>query len=456
MTDREKMMENESIGKLLLKLSLPATIAMMVQALYNFVDTIFIGRGVGTLGIAAISIGFPIQMVVMAFGQMIGIGGASIISRSLGAKDKDKAELTFGNMVSTGIAMGLIITIFGSLFLDQLLSLFGATETILPYAKDYMQVIIYGSVFFVLGMIFNNTVRAEGAANISMFSLLISAGMNIILDPIFIFTFDMGIRGAALATVISQIIGFSFLLLYYLTNKGILNFNFNPFKWNFKIIIETFAIGSSAFARQVAGSVMAIVLNNLLAVYGGDLSIAIYGVINRLIMFTLMPLFGVAQGYLPISGFNYGAKKFDRVKEVMSLSMIVTSIFSTTGFIILQFFPHFLIGIFSKDLELISQGAPALRIASACIWVVGFQVIGSSLFQAIGKAGPALILSMSRQILIFIPMAFLMSNLFGLLGIWLSFPISDGLSALITLYFVLKENKIMKTKIANDPVYSEK
>ena len=421
MEKNSKMLGSESIGKLLLKLSLPAMVAMMVQALYNFVDTIYIGRGIGTIGIAAVSVSFPIQMIIMALAQMVGIGGASIISRSLGAKDVVKAEKTLGNMLGIIAIFSIVIAVLGSIFIKPILGLFGATEAIMPYAIEYMSVIFIGNIFFSFAMTSNSVIRAEGNSKVAMISMLISGIMNIILDPIFIFGFDMGIRGAALATLLAQMTGVIYILTYFLGGKSTLHFHFKDIKFEWPILKETFSVGASAFARQAAGSILAVVLNNLLGLYGGELSIAVFGVINRLLMFTIMPMSGIAQGFLPIAGFNYGAKKYDRVKEVIKTATKVTTIFSVASYAILMIFPEILISIFTTDAELIAQAVWATRINVSVIFLVGFQIVGSSLFQAIGKAGPALLLSMSRQILFFIPIVFIMANSFGLGGISVSY-----------------------------------
>jgi putative MATE family efflux protein len=452
MEKNSKMLGSESIGKLLLKLSLPAMVAMMVQALYNFVDTIYIGRGIGTIGIAAVSVSFPIQMIIMALAQMVGIGGASIISRSLGAKDVVKAEKTLGNMLGIIAIFSIVIAVLGSIFIKPILGLFGATEAIMPYAIEYMSVIFIGNIFFSFAMTSNSVIRAEGNSKVAMISMLISGIMNIILDPIFIFGFDMGIRGAALATLLAQMTGVIYILTYFLGGKSTLHFHFKDIKFEWPILKETFSVGASAFARQAAGSILAVVLNNLLGLYGGELSIAVFGVINRLLMFTIMPMSGIAQGFLPIAGFNYGAKKYDRVKEVIKTATKVTTIFSVASYAILMIFPEILISIFTTDAELIAQAVWATRINVSVIFLVGFQIVGSSLFQAIGKAGPALLLSMSRQILFFIPIVFIMANSFGLGGIWATFPISDALAFTVTLIFVIREMKILNQTIEKQKI----
>ncbi|PNS00435.1 multidrug transporter MatE [Petrotoga mexicana DSM 14811] len=445
MDENTNKLENKKIGQLLMELSLPAIAAMLVQALYNFVDTIYIARGVGTLGIAGVSVAFPIQMIIMATAGMIGIGGGTLISRSLGAKDVERAEKALGNIFSAIFVLSIGLSILGTIFLDPILVLFGATPDILSYSEDYMSVILYGAIFFSIAMASHNVMRAEGNAKYAMIAMIIPGILNIILDPIFIFGLNMEVKGAAVATVLSQFVGVVYIGYYFFSGKSSLKFHRKNFILDRHIMSETLAVGASAFVRQVAGSLLAIVLNNLLGTYGSSLHIAIFGVINRLFMFFFMPMFGIAQGFLPIAGYNYGAKRYDRVKEVLKKATTAALTWSIVSFLLVQLFPEFLLSIFSTDPSLITEGIPALRIDAMFIWVVGFQVVGSALFQAIGRAGPALLLSMSRQILIFIPMVFVMSHFFGLMGIWYTFPISDVLSALLTLFFVIREIKILNS-----------
>ncbi len=446
MVDRREMLANEDIGTLLLKLSLPAAVGMLVQALYNVVDTIFVGRGVGVLAIAGMSVAFPIQMIVMAVAQAIGIGGASIISRSLGSNDMERAEKTMGNI----IAMILIVTsafmAAGLFFLEPILELFGATEAIMPHAVEYMRVILLGTIFFAFSMAINNVVRAEGNAMVAMTTMLISGGLNIILDPIFIFVLGMGIRGAAIATVIAQATTAIYLAYYILSGKSMLKLHASNLKLDGYIIKETFAIGASAFFRQVAGSIIMVILNNTLAIYGGDTSIAVYGVVNRLLTFVLMPLFGISQGFLPVVGFNYGAKNMDRVMQAIRLAILAATIISTSGFLLLFAFPAKLLQIFSDEPGLIEMGVPALRMIVLALPLVGFQIIGSSLYQALGKALPSLFLSMSRQILFLIPLVLILPIFLDLTGVWLAFPVADALSAIVTLILIIGEIKLLKAE----------
>ncbi len=438
------ILADDNIGKLLFKLSAPATLGMFVMALYNVVDTIFIGHAVGRLGIAGISIVFPFQMFVMAIGQTLGIGGASLISRSLGAGNIEKAERTLGNVIFSVVIFGISLALFGSFFIDKILMVFGATETILPYAREYMQIILFGTILFTFLMTSNNIIRSEGKAKVAMGTMIISAVINIILDPIFIFGFKMGVRGAAIATVIAQLISVIYIIFFFLSGKSILKFKLINLKLNFPILKEVFAIGASAFARQSAQSFLIIILNNSLGLYGGDLSIAVFGVISKLIRFIIMPIFGIAQGLQPIAGFNYGAKKYQKAWKAIKLALISGVTISTLGSLLVISIPKTLMMIFTKDTELINQGVHSLKLFIIAFPLVGFQVVGSTVFQAFGKAIPALFLSLSRQILFLIPLILILPRFFHLDGIWLAFPVSDVLATIVTLMMLYRENKKFK------------
>ncbi len=435
----------ERISKLLVNLSLPATIGMMVNALYNLVDTIFVGRGVGALAIGGLTIAFPIQMVIMAFAQMIGIGAASAISRSLGAKDIEKADYVAGNSFLLIVILSSIIAAIGLTFTEPMLRLFGATETILPYAKDYITIILWGSVFFSFAMSSNNLIRAEGNAKVAMATMLIGAILNIILDPIFIFVFKMGVKGAALATVISKFVSFIYVLTYLYSGKSSLKVKLHHLKPKIHIIIEILTVGSAAFARMVTGSVVAIVVNNSLRIFGGDMALIIVGIVHRVTMFVFMPLFGVVQGMQPIVGFNYGAKKLNRVKETLKLSLITTTVIATFGWLMIELFPFAIISVFTRDAEIIEKGSTIMRIVISVIPVIGIQIVGAALFQSLGKAVPSLILALLRQVLLFIPLVIILPRVlgFGLLGIWIAYPAADVLSVILTVLFLKSELKKM-------------
>ncbi|MBU0713162.1 MATE family efflux transporter [bacterium] len=413
-------------------------VGMFVMALYNVVDTIFVGRGVGAMAIAGITIVFPIQLLVMAIAMMVGIGGASVISRALGAGDYEKANTTFGNVLLSIVIFGFSLALLGNIFIDELLALFGASDTILPFARDYAQIILLGTVFFSFSMASNNVIRSEGRAKVAMTTMLISAILNIILDPIFIFGFKWGIKGAAAATVISQVVTVLYLIYYFCSGKSSLTVHFRNLRLNRLIMREIVAVGSPSLIRQLSASALVVVINNTLRVYGGDFSIALFGIMHRMLMFVSMPLFGIAQGMQPIVGFNYGAKRYDKAKRVLALSNKATTIVSTVGAIVLFLFPKAIISVFTNDPEIIRMGIPAVRIFIVALPVFGFQVVGSTLFQAIGKAKQALFLTVSRQVFL-ITLILILPRLYGLTGVWMTFPATDILFFFVTLWLYLPQ-----------------
>jgi putative MATE family efflux protein len=432
---------SKRIGPLLAKLAIPTTIAMLANSLYNIVDTIFVGRGVGTLAIAGLGIVFPIQIIVMAVAQLFGMGAASMISRSLGSKDYKRASNIAGNSFILSFIFGTLIAILVFLSLNPLLKLFGATENILPYSRDYLSVIAFGFVYFPFLVSSNNLIRAEGNARTAMIVMLLSTGINIVLDPIFIFVLSMGIKGAAYATIISQFIGFMYICFYYFTGKSSLSIRLSYLNLNWIIIKEMISLGFASFIRHVSMSMLIIIMNNSLKFYGGDMAIAVFSIINRIIMFVTMPLFGIVAGSQPMIGFNYGAKKMERVKGSLKTSVLSTVVIGILFFIIFMAVPSRVIGLFSQDQSLINNGVFPLRMLILLFPFVGFQVIGAGFFQSIGKAVPSIVLSLSRQVLFLIPLILLMPLAMGIKGIWISFPIADFLAILVTGILVAIEIK---------------
>lgn len=426
------MLANEKVGRLLYSLSLPAIIGMMVQALYNVVDTIFVGKGVGTLGIGGIAVVFPIQMLILAIAQAIGIGGASRISRRMGAGDMHGAALTLGNMVLLALILGMSITVACMSAVNPLLRLFGATETILPYARQYFKIFILSGPLMTFSMVANNAARAEGNAKVAMTTMLIGAGLNIVLDPFFIFVLNMGIRGAAVATVISIGTTGLFLMGYFLSGRSEIPFGAKYFRLQGDIIQEILAVGSSAFVRAGSMSLTAVILNNILRTLGGAIGIATFGVIFRMLSFIFMPIMGLTQGMQPIVGFNYGASRFGRVRQSVRLASIFSVFVTTIGFLALMLFPDAIMRIFSNDPKLVEAGRNALRYCVICLPLAGYQIIGAGVFQALGKSVPALLLTLSRQVLILIPLILILPRFFGINGVWFSFPASDSISFALT------------------------
>jgi len=427
------MLANERIGKLLWKLSLPAGIGMFVMALYNVVDTIFIGHAVGPLGIAGLTIVFPIQMLAMGMGMMIGIGGASLISRSLGANNIDRAERTLGNAIFCIFVLGITIAVVGLSDSSFWLRLFGASETILPYAKDYMDVILLGVVFLMFAMSASSLVRAEGNARVPMISMIIGAILNILLDAVFILALGMGIKGAAIATVLSQVVTSLYIIHYYLFQGTSLKVHLRNFVPAYTVMREIIIIGFGSFVRTAGGSLVAIIVNRTLVAYGGDLAVASYGLVHRTMMFIFMPIMSVGQGLQPILGFNYGARRPDRALQVIRLSAIVATIFSTISFLIIFFLPAPIMRIFTNDSSLVSAGSHAAKMIFLAAYLIGFQMVGSVVFQALGKAVPTFVTATSRQILFLLPLVFILPRFLQLDGVWLSFPIADAFSFILTL-----------------------
>lgn len=434
------MLARERVGPLLWKLSIPATIGMMVHGLYNIVDTFFVGRFAGTLGIGGISIAFPVQMIIMGIGMTIGIGGASVLSRRMGEKDKDGTSLALGNMILLSLVTGILGLIFGIAFLDPVLRIFGANDALMPYARDYLLVVLIGSPMFTFSMVASSSARAEGNAKVAMNTMLIGAILNIFLDPIFIVFLDMGVRGAAIATVISVTASCIFLVHYYLwSGKSEITFHMRHMKLKLSMVGEIFAIGSSDFARTAAMSLTSAIFNNILRNLGGELPIATFGIIFRVMSFVFMPMVGIAQGAQPILGFNFGSQQYNRVKKSLRLANKSASLVALAGFVIFLLFPGPILSIFSTDENLIAMGTTATRWLVLGLPLVGYQHIGTSLFQALGKAKPAIFLALSRQVLFLIPLVIILSRILGLQGVWLSFPAADLVSFVVTYIMVTHE-----------------
>ena len=439
---------NEPVKTLLWKLTVPALAGMFVMSLYSVVDMIFVGRGVGALAIAGVSVIFPLQMFTMAVGMMIGMGTSSLISRSMGAGDMKRAERALGNAILLILILGGTLTIVGLAKSTFFIYLFGATDDVFPYAKEYMDVILFSVLLHEFSMSSNGIIRAEGNARVAMISMFIGALLNIALDPIFIFVLGMGVRGAAIATVISQAVTTLYLLRYFLSGKSSLRIRVKNFLLEWAVVKQIVSIGFASFVRTAATSFIAVIINRMLASYGGGISIAVFGVIRRVMMFAAMPNMGIAQGLQPILGFSYGARRYDRGIEVIHKSAIIATVFSVAAFLILFFFPGPIVRIFSTDTALVYQGTHAMKLAFLAFWLVGFHIVGSTIFQAIGKVIPTFILATSRQILFLIPLLLILPRFFQLDGIWLSIPIADALSFAITLVMVIPQMREFKRQQA--------
>jgi putative MATE family efflux protein len=440
--DRSKQLGEEKILSLIIKFSIPAIIGMLVNALYNIVDRIFIGNGVGSDGIAGAAIGFPIMLIMMAFNMLIGLGANSLVAIRLGEQRKAEAEQIMGNALVLLVALSLVITVLGLMFLDPLLKLFGASAVVLPYAREYMRIILLGSVFQAIGMGMNNFIRSEGNPKIAMFTMLIGAILNTILDPLFIFVFHWGMAGAAYATIISMAVSAAWVLYHFVYGKSVLKLHMKNFKLNPQVIGKVVAIGAAPFMMQFAASILNAIMNRSLSVYGGDVAVSGMSAVMSITMLFLMPIFGINQGVQPIIGYNYGAQKYDRVKEALKLGIMAATIVVIFGFIITRLFPVQLISIFNaKDTALIAFGSHALKVFLIFMPIIGFQIVSSNYFQAVGKPVQAGLLSLSRQVLILIPAMLILPRFFGVEGVLYAGPLSDIVSSVITglfLYFELK------------------
>lgn len=446
--DRSNQLGEESVGKLLLKFSIPAIIGMIVNALYTVIDRIFVGKGVGPLAISATAVAFPVSLIIMAFGMLIGIGAAATVSIKLGQNKRDEAEHILGNAFVLVIITSIFITVLGLIFIVPLLKLFGASEQVLPLAKQFTSIILMGAILQNIGFGLNNIIRASGDPKTSMFTMLIGAALNFIFNPLFIFVFKLGIRGSALATIVSLTVSSAWVLSYFTSNRSLLKLKAKYFMPDLHIVKQVFAIGMSPFSMQLAACVITIVLNNSLKIYGGDSAIAAMGIIMSIANLILMPIFGINQGSQPIIGYNYGARKFDRSKKALKLAIIAATMISTLGFITTQLFPGAIINAFiSNDAELLQKGTFGIRIFLSMLPIIGFQIVNANYFQAIGKAKISIFLSLSRQVLILLPLLLVLPKLFGLTGVWLAGPASDFLSSLLTVIFLWKELKHLRSLI---------
>ncbi len=441
MKSNRELLLSGNISSLLFKFSAPAIIGMVTGALYNIIDTIFVGKGVGSLAIAALSIVLPIQLFIMGIGTMLGVGSASIVSRALGRNRKDIAQDAFENAFMLNILISAFFMALIYIFMDKFLTFFGASAQVLPYARDYAYITLAGFIFLSFSICSNNYIRAEGNPRASMYVVAIGALINIILDPIFIFVMGLGIKGAAIATVISQVLSSIYVIFYVLFGKSVFRLRLSIFKMKLSVMKEILFVGFSSFIRLSMASIITLIFNRLLLFYGSDLYIAIMGIGMRLLSLVQMPLIGITQGFSTIVGFNYGAKLYPRVKKVLSISAGWTIVIAGMVFLIMMIFPRFVISLFSNDVILIDEGINILRLVIIFLPFIGIQMLGAGLFQAIGKAAPALILTISRQVLFLIPAAFLLPLVFGLNGVWLAVPVSDFLSIVITAGWMLKEIK---------------
>ncbi|WMJ81823.1 MATE family efflux transporter [Clostridium sp. MB40-C1] len=439
--DKTTQLREEKIGKLLLKFFIPAVIGNLVNALYNIVDRVYIGRGVGDLALAGLSITFPIMIVIAGFGMLMGIGGSVLESLNLGKKDKENADKVLGNTFVLIIISSIVVSILCFIIKNPLLKAFGASANTIQYADEYLSIILLGTIVQNLGFGLNNSIRSEGNANIAMITMIIGAALNIILDPIFIFVFHMGVKGAAIATVISQTANAVWVISHFRSKKSVLKLKKENLKLDLKIVKGIVAIGMAPFAIQVAGSAVNILLNKQLIVYSGDSAIGAMGVINSISMLIIMSIISVTQAAQPIIGYNYGAKLYSRVKKTLKLAVSGAVFIGIVSDVIIQLFPENIISIFNKEPNLIAIGSHGIKIFLCMLPIIGYQIIGSNYFQAIGKAKISMLLAMLRQVLVLIPLLLILPKHLGITGVWIAAPISDTIAFFITAFMFKKEVK---------------
>jgi putative MATE family efflux protein len=425
------VLDTDKIGRLLIKLTLPIFLGTFVQAIYNVVDTIFIGHYVGREGIATLSVVFPLQMLAMGLGNLVGVGGASLISRLIGGGDKNRAELSLGNGLAVGILLSIALTAITLPNINLWVRLVGASENLLPYARDYLTIAMSGAVFTVLMNALIIYIRSEGNARVSMIVMVLGYGLNIILDAVFIVWLNMGIKGAALAIVISQAIATIYGMSYYTTGSGYLRFHTRIFKPDSPIIRSILAIGAGQFAQVIAMSLSAMFIIRMAATYGGDLALSSFGIIQRIILFAMILGMTIGQGMQPVLGFNYGAKRYRLAIRAIVLASIAATIVSTIAFLVLYLAPEPIIRIFTSDEELVITCVHVTKTVFIALPLIGFFNVGQMVFPSVGKAMASFIIALARPVVFLIPLVIILPRFFQLDGVWLSFPGSDMLAALL-------------------------
>ena len=431
------------VHKLLWKYALPAIIAMTATSLYNIVDTIYIGHGCGALALGALTVAKPFMDICAAFGSLVGVGASSLLAIYLGEKDYERANRVLGNVIVMNIILSAIVMAVGLIWLDPILMAFGASEATLLYAHEYMEIILYGNVLTHIYFGLNAMLRSAGHPRFSMTATIVAVIINIILDPIFIFGLDMGVRGAALATVISQAVAVVWQLTKFLDKNELVRFHRGIWRLNRYITLRALAIGMSPFLYNIAHCFVVIIINNQLKNFGGDMAIASYGVINRLTFVFAMMVMGLNQGMQPIAGYNYGAKQFDRVLKSFYLTCAYATGVMGLVFILGEFFPDLMTRMFTHDVELIAQTVRPMRIVCSTMLIIGFQMVTGNLFTSVGKAGKAIFLSLTRQVLYLIPLVLWLPTIFTtpIDGVWWSIPISDTISAVTAIIVLLASRR---------------
>jgi len=428
-----KELGEERLGKLLLQYSIPAIVATAAASLYNIIDRVFIGQGVGPMAISGLAVTFPLMNITAAFGAMVGVGAGSMVSIKLGQNDRKGATLILGNAVMLNIILSLAVAAITLVFLDPILYALGASKDTLPYAKEFMQIILLGNIFTHLYLGLNGIMRSSGYPRKAMITTLVTVGINLVLAPLFIFAFKWGIRGAALATVCAQMVGTIWVVSHFYKGDSFVHFLPGYMRLKKKIIGDIISIGMSNFLMLIAASIVISLMNLSLRKYGGDFAIGAYGIVGSIANLVVMVIIGFNQGMQPIVGYNYGAKQMDRVIRTFKLTIIAGTAVSIGGFLLAEIFPATISSLFTTDPKLIELATTGMRLCLMMFPIIGFQVVTSSFFQSIGKAKISIFLSLTRQVLFLIPALFILPRFWGLNGVWLSGPLADFSASLLTL-----------------------
>ena len=450
-SNNPELLGTEPVGKLLKRYALPAIIAMSSSSLYNIIDSIFIGHGVGPMAMSGLAIAMPLMNLLTAFGALIGVGASSLTSIRLGQGNKQRAFLILSNAVMLNVVIGLTLTIIGLVFLDPILYSFGASDATIPYARDFMRIILAGNVVTHVFLGLNEILRASGYPKKAMTFMLITVLIVICLNPLFIFGFRWGVKGSAFATLIGQCVALGLELTHFLNKKHFLYLKRGTFRFMSTIVRKVISIGLAPFLLNICASIVVIFINNALKRTEGDISIGAYGIVNRVLMLFVMIVNGFNQGMQPIVGFNFGARQFGRVTAVYRLTVFCAVCVTTFGFLLGHFFPHWVAGIFTTDETLLNVAELGLKTALLAFPIVGFQIISSGFFQYIGKPQKAILLSLTRQLLFLLPLLAILPGIYGAKGVWISLPIADVLSAILAavlIFFQLRKMKLHPDQVS--------
>lgn len=429
----------EPIGKLLTQYAIPAIIAMTASSLYNMADSIFIGHGVGPLGIAGLALTFPLMNLAAAFGSLVGVGASTLVSVKLGQKDYDGANNVLGNVFMLNLIMGIAFSVVFLAFLDPVLYFFGASDQTISYARDYMRIILYGNVITHMYLGLNSVLRSSGYPKMAMFATLLSVVVNCLLNPLFIFVLDWGIKGAAWATVFSQLLSLIGQLIHFARPSQLLHFHKGIYKLHKELVEGIISIGMSPFLMNLCSCLIVLLINWGLKEHGGDMAIGAYGIVNRIVFLFAMIIMGFNQGMQPIAGYNYGARQYHRVIDVTKLTTLWGVGVATTGFLICHIFPEFIVGFFTTDEELTSAAVYGLHIVFAVFPIVGFQMVSTNFFLSVGLSRTAIFLSLTRQMLFLVPCLIVLPRIWGTFGVWVSIPIADLTATIVTAIVLIRQ-----------------